>query len=122
MWDKNLLPSPSPLLAPRTSPAISTNSTVAGEIVSGLKIFAILFKRLSGISTIPTFGSIVQKGWFSYGTVDFVSALKIVDLPTLGKPIIPAFNPIIKITEISFIFYFTLFKKLFMGITLRWWK
>ena len=25
------------------------------------------------------------------------------DLPTLGKPIIPAFNPIIKITEISFI-------------------
>jgi hypothetical protein len=35
---------------------------VAGEIIFGLKIFAILFKRLSGTSTIPTFGSIVQKG------------------------------------------------------------
>ena len=30
MWDRNLLPSPSPSEAPRTMPAMSTNSTVAG--------------------------------------------------------------------------------------------
>ena len=31
MWDRNLLPSPSPSEAPRTMPAMSTNSTVAGH-------------------------------------------------------------------------------------------
>ena len=30
IWLKNLLPKPSPLLAPATSPAISTNSIAAG--------------------------------------------------------------------------------------------
>ena len=36
IWDKNLLPSPSPLLAPFTKPAISTNSITACVIFSGL--------------------------------------------------------------------------------------
>jgi hypothetical protein len=30
---------------------------------------------------------------------DLVSALNMVDFPTLGNPTIPAFNPIVKIKE-----------------------
>ena len=55
------MPRPTPLLAPRTRLAISTNSTVAGVIILGVKIEAILFRRLFGTSIIPTFGSIVYK-------------------------------------------------------------
>ena len=36
IWLKNLFPSPSPLLAPLTRPAISTNSITAGVIFSVL--------------------------------------------------------------------------------------
>ena len=32
--------------------------------------------------------------------LDLVSALKIVDLPTLGKPIIPTFKDMVKITNL----------------------
>ena len=43
---------------------------------------------------MPTFGSMVQKGKFSAGILEFVRALNRVDLPTLGKPIIPHLKPI----------------------------
>jgi len=59
---KNLFPRPSPFEAPATSPAISTNSTIAGCIFSGFTMDDISCKRLSGTSTIPTLGSMVQKG------------------------------------------------------------
>ena len=59
---RNWFPRPSPLLAPATKPAISTNSTVAGTILWGETISANFARRGSGTSTIPTFGSIVQKG------------------------------------------------------------
>jgi hypothetical protein len=49
----------------------------------------------SGRGTLPTFGSIVQKGKFSAGIDDFVKALKRVDFPTLGSPTIPHLKPII---------------------------
>ena len=62
MFDKNLLPSPSPLLAPFTRPAISTKSRVEYWIFSGFTIFASAFSLLSGTGTIALFGSIVQKG------------------------------------------------------------
>ncbi len=69
MCDKNLFPRPAPSAAPFTSPAISTNSTVAGLIggnsdifSSSLVIAASLDRRSSGTGTIPTFGSIVAKG------------------------------------------------------------
>ena len=62
MFDKNLLPKPSPLDAPSTRPAISTNSMTAGMIFCGLSICASLFRRASVTSTTPTLGSIVQKG------------------------------------------------------------
>ena len=59
---KNLLPKPSPLEAPATKPAISTSSTVAGWVFSGETMFSSFEIRWSGTSTMPTFGSIVQKG------------------------------------------------------------
>ncbi len=59
---RNLLPKPSPCDAPATKPAISTNSIVVGKILSGLTMAASASKRGSGMGTIPTFGSIVQKG------------------------------------------------------------
>ncbi len=36
IWDKNLLPNPSPVLAPFTRPAISQNSMAVGTILSEL--------------------------------------------------------------------------------------
>ncbi len=62
MCDRNWLPKPSPLDAPATSPAMSTNSTIAGTMRSGFTISASFPRRGSGSSTMPTFGSIVQKG------------------------------------------------------------
>ena len=49
IWDRNLLPKPSPLYAPRTRPAISTNSMVVGVIFSGLYISANTSSRGSGL-------------------------------------------------------------------------
>ena len=62
MWARNLLPRPSPLDAPATRPAISTNSTVAGTTLFVSYILARVSRRLSGTGTIPTFGSMVAKG------------------------------------------------------------
>ena len=58
---RNLFPSPSPLLAPFTSPAMSTISTVVGTIRWGCTSSASAFRRSSGTVITPTFGSIVQK-------------------------------------------------------------
>ena len=49
-------------IVPATSPAMSTNSTIAGTMRSGLTISASCASRVSGSSTMPTFGSIVQNG------------------------------------------------------------
>ena len=62
MCDKNLFPNPSPLLAPLTSPAISTNSITACVVFSGLYISVNLSSLSSGTATTPTFGSMVQNG------------------------------------------------------------
>ena len=62
MWERNLLPRPSPRLAPRTRPAISTNSMVVGVYFSGWYMSASTSSRLSGTATTPTLGSMVQKG------------------------------------------------------------
>ena len=52
--------------------------------------------NLSSItSTIPIFGSIVQKGKLAASAFfDAVSALNKVDFPTFGSPTIPHLNPI----------------------------
>ena len=95
IWPRNLFPNPSPFEAPETKPAISTNSTVAGIIFSGFTIFANSSRRESGTVTIPTLGSMVQKGKFSALIPAYVRALNKVDFPTLGKPTIPHFTDII---------------------------
>ena len=62
MLCKNWFPNPSPLLAPFTRPAISTNSIAVGITSSVLHNFAKISKRSSGTVTTPTLGSIVQNG------------------------------------------------------------
>ena len=62
MWLRNLLPSPSPVEAPFTSPAMSTNSTEAGMISAEPEIFESTSSRASGTFTTPTLGSMVQNG------------------------------------------------------------
>ena len=91
---RNLFPSPSPLLAPFTSPAISTISTVVGTIRWGCTNSASAFKRSSGTVITPTLGSIVQKGKFAACAFAFDKQLKSVDLPTFGSPTIPHCNAI----------------------------
>ncbi len=56
------MPRPSPFDAPLTSPAMSTNSIVAGTMRSDAEIFASTSSRASGTVTTPTLGSIVQNG------------------------------------------------------------
>ena len=87
--DKNLLPKPSPLLAPFTSPAISTISTTAGTTFCGCTNSTSLFNRSSGTVITPTLGSIVQKGKFADCALALLKQLNNVDFPTLGKPTIP---------------------------------
>ena len=62
IWLKNLLPKPSPLEAPATKPAMSTNRMAAGKMRLEPNISANTANRASGTSTTPTFGSIVQNG------------------------------------------------------------
>ena len=94
MLPRNWLPSPSPLLAPRIRPAISTNSNWVGMILADLAIAAILSSRGSGTPTRPTFGSLVQNGKFAASAAWVaVSALNRVDLPTFGRPTMPQLKP-----------------------------
>ncbi len=62
MCDRNWLPRPSPLDAPATRPAMSTNSTMAGTIFCAETMSDSTWRRASGSSTMPTLGSIVQNG------------------------------------------------------------
>lgn len=92
---RNLFPSPSPLLAPFTRPAMSTISTVVGITRWGCSISASLFKRSSGTVITPTFGSIVQNGKLADCAFAFDKQLKRVDFPTLGSPTMPHCNAIL---------------------------
>ena len=93
MLAKNLLPKPSPWLAPATKPAISTNSTRVGTISWLLESSASCCSRSSGTDTVPTLGSMVQKGKLAaWAWALATRALNRVDLPTLGSPTIPALS------------------------------
>jgi hypothetical protein len=59
---RNWLPRPSPLEAPRTRPAMSTNSSCVGISFADFASVASLSSRASGTGTRPIFGSIVQNG------------------------------------------------------------
>ena len=62
MFARNWLPRPSPLEAPRTSPAMSTNSRLVGTVFSLRPRRVSVSSRGSGTATRPIFGSMVQKG------------------------------------------------------------
>src|SRR6478672_10469486 len=95
MWARNLLPRPSPLAAPATRPAMSTNSTAVGMTFCGLTMSDSALRRGSGTGTTPTFGSIVQKGKLAAAMPALVSALNRVDLPTFGRPTMPHLMPMV---------------------------
>ena len=61
MWERNLFPKPSPFDAPFTSPAMSTKVIFVFIVFFDLERSDSLFILLSGTSTIPILGSIVQK-------------------------------------------------------------
>ena len=115
IFARNLLPKPSPLLAPFTRPAISTISTVVGTMRSGCTSSARRFNRSSGTVMTPTFGSIVQKGKFADCAFALDKQLKSVDLPTLGKPTMPHCNAI----SLSCLFYIIPFVILLRGAKVR---
>mmetsp|Transcript_2979 Transcript_2979/g.12058 ORF Transcript_2979/g.12058 Transcript_2979/m.12058 type:complete len:204 (+) Transcript_2979:1404-2015(+) len=93
MFARNLLPRPSPSLAPLTRPAMSTNSSTAGTTLALLLISPSLSSLRSGTGTTPVLGSMVQKGKLAASAFcAFVSALNSVDLPTLGMPTMPVLS------------------------------
>ena len=100
---RNWLPKPSPLLAPFTSPAMSTMSQVAGTMRPGWTNSASLFRRSSGTVICPICASMVQNGKFAACALALDRQLKRVDLPTLGKPTIPAFKAIVYFVFINYL-------------------
>ncbi|MEO7776456.1 MAG: hypothetical protein ABIY63_02925 [Fibrobacteria bacterium] len=50
---------------------------------------------------MPTLGSLVQNGKFAASAPALVKALKIVDLPTFGKPTMPHLKPIANIPYLT---------------------
>ena len=62
IWDKNLLPSPSPFEAPLTRPAISVNSKDVGTVLFGTYNSSRKVNLESGTVTTPTLGSMVANG------------------------------------------------------------
>jgi hypothetical protein len=88
---RNLLPSPSPRLAPLASPAMSTHSIVADTARSTpANACSRSPSCASGTPMRATLGSMVQKGKLAACASDLrASALKSVDLPTLGRPMMP---------------------------------
>src|SRR5204863_3897417 len=88
------LPIPCPFEAPRTSPAISTNSSWVGMIFADLASRAHTARRSSGTATRPIFGSRVENAYFVVSAACVaVSALNNADLPTFGRPTIPQLKP-----------------------------
>ena len=94
MWARNRLPSPSPLEAPATKPAMSTNSVAAGTMRADFASAPMRRSRSSHSGVAPTFLSMVQNGKLAAFAPALVRALKSVDLPTLGKPTMPQRKPI----------------------------
>ncbi len=65
-----------------------------GVVFRDLKISVRRVSRSSGTMATPMFGSTVENGKLATTAFPPTSALKIVDFPTLGSPIIPQFNAI----------------------------
>src|SRR6056297_2647934 len=89
MLARNLLPRPSPLLAPSTSPPMSTTSTAACTVCFDFDIADSWSSRSSGTLATPMFGSFVANGYGAASAPPPVSALYSEPLPALGRPTSP---------------------------------
>src|SRR5688572_19871218 len=89
MWLRNLLPRPSPWLAPATSPPMSTNCTVAGTTLRLWLMAARASSLGSGTRATPTLGSVVAKAYGAASAPPPASALYSEDFPALGSPTNP---------------------------------
>src|SRR6188768_3215545 len=89
MLARNLLPRPSPLLAPSTRPPMSTTCTEAWTTFFDFDIAARRSRRSSGTLATPMFGSFVANGYGAASAPPPVSALYSELLPALGRPTRP---------------------------------
>src|SRR5690606_11323530 len=89
MLARKRLPSPSPLLAPSTSPPMSTNWTLAGTTFRLFASRARASSRGSGTLATPTLGSRVANAYGAARAPPPARALYSDDLPALGRPTKP---------------------------------
>src|SRR5690349_6433153 len=89
MPPRNLLPRPSPLDAPATSPPMSMNSQAAWTTFFDFDITASRSSRSSGTLARPTFGSLVANGYGAASAPPPANALNNDDFPALGRPTNP---------------------------------
>src|SRR5690606_25447890 len=89
MLARNLLPRPSPLDAPSTSPPMSTTWTAACTMLRDFDISANRSSRSSGTLATPMLGSLVANGYGAASAPPPVSALYNDDFPALGSPTSP---------------------------------
>ena len=92
MLARKRLPSPSPVCAPRTRPAMSWNSIVSCTTGEAPTTSATRSRRSSGTGTTATFGSTVVNGYPATSAPALVRALNSVDFPALGSPTMPIFT------------------------------
>ena len=95
---RNWLPRPSPCDAPRTSPAMSTTSSVAGTILPEreLATASSASSRGSRTSATPCTVSVVENMCGATAAPPPASALKSVDLPLFGSPTRATSTPAIR--------------------------
>ena len=64
----------------------------AGVVFLDVKIRVRRVNRSSGTTATPTLGSTVENGKLATTAFPPTNALKMVDFPTFGSPMIPQFN------------------------------
>src|SRR6188768_2118195 len=89
MLARNLLPRPSPLLAPSTRPPMSTTCTAACTTFFDFDITARRSRRSSGTLATPMFGSLVANAYGAASAPPPVRALYSELFPALGRPTRP---------------------------------
>ena len=97
-WQGTVLPRPAPSAAPLTRPAMSTNSTVVGTVLlGGADIGGERLEALVGDGDDAAVGLDGAERVVAASAVPFsTSALKRVDLPTLGRPM-----PVLSAIEVT---------------------
>src|SRR2546427_5636628 len=81
---------------------MSRNSMEVGVVFRDLKICVSRVSRSSGTIATPTLASTVENGKLATRALPPTSALKIVDFPTLGSPMIPQFSAMLSLSNTFF--------------------